>query len=116
MQVFNAKTQQVEDVKWSVDANNEVVATFADGTFLKFPSGTNENDLKAAVEAHQAANEGQEVITPEQEAAAAEQRQANEDLVAKLNGDTTPEGEQSNATESSEPADGEQSADAGESA
>ena len=102
MQVFNARTQQLEDVTWKVDDNNELVASFADGTFLKFPAGTTEEDLKTLVEAHQAANEGQEVITPEQEAAAAAQRQANEELVAKLNGDTTPEGEQSNAEQSSD--------------
>lgn len=109
MQVFNAKTQQLEDVTWKADDNNELVATFADGTFLKFPAGTTEEDLQRFADEHHAANEGQEVITPEMEAEREAQRQANEALVAKLNGDTTPEGEQSNAeqssdsTESSEP-------------
>lgn len=97
MQVFNAKSQQLEDVVWSVDANNEIVCTFADGHFYKFPGGLTQEELKAQVDALQASNEGQEIITPEMEAAAAEERAANEELVNSLNGNTMPAGDQTNA-------------------
>jgi hypothetical protein len=92
-QIFNAATQQIEDAEMSVDANNEIVATFADGSFVKFPSvivaleptadGTETittespmtvevlNDL---ITKHEEANRGQEIITAEVEQARVDQR------------------------------------------
>jgi DICT domain-containing protein len=90
MQVFNTRTQQLEDVTWSTDKNNEVLATFEDGTFVKFPAGTTMTDLKALVKQHKVANEGQEIISPEQEAEMLKQREQSEKLVEKLNGNAMP--------------------------
>lgn len=93
-QIFNAKTQQVEAATLEVDSNNEVVATFADGSFVKFPAGLSQTEFEALIADHEAANTGHEVITPEMEAAAAAARAASEALI----GNTMPEG-QSNVTE-----------------
>lgn len=92
MQVFNAKTQQVEDVTWSKEFNGELTATFADGGFVKFPAGISRDELGKLVEAHQQANEGQEVLTEEQLAADAEM----DALINDLNGGT-PKGVKTNA-------------------
>lgn len=89
MQIFNAKTQQSEEVVFSVDPNREIIATFPDGHFLKFPAGTSKEDLLSLIEEHEAANQGQEIITPEMEAAAAAEREAAEALVNELNSDNT---------------------------
>lgn len=96
MQIFNAKTQQLEDVDFAADKNHEIVATFPDGHFLKFPAGTTEEQAKELIEAHRVANEGQEVITPEMEAQIEAERQASEDLAAKLNGNTMPKESKTN--------------------
>lgn len=96
MQVFNARTQQLEDVTWHVEDNRELVATFADGSIVKFPAGTTEVELSLLVTKHAESNQGQEIITPEQEAAYAAERKSADDLVAKLNGNTMPQ-EQYNA-------------------
>ncbi len=64
MQEFNTQTQQDEEVEWSSDANNEIVATFENGDFVKFPA-VKKKELAKLVEAHQEANEGKEVITKE---------------------------------------------------
>lgn len=79
--IFNAKTQQVELAELSVDANNEIVATFSDESVVKFPAGLSKEEFAGLVEAHQKANEGQEVITPEKEAEAAKQRAASLALI-----------------------------------
>lgn len=98
MQIFNAKTQQDEDVIFSVDQNSEIVATFPDGHFLKFPAGATVDEIQALAVTHKELNSGQEVITPEQEAAMAAQRQASEDVVTQLNGPTSPESDKTNAS------------------
>lgn len=92
--LFNARTQQLENATLSVDANNEIVATFADGSFVKFPAGLSKEQFETAIAEHQKSNEGQEVITPELEAQRAAQRAASEALI----GNTMPEG-QSNVGE-----------------
>src|SRR3954462_2723955 len=97
MEVFNAKTQQLEEVEFSVDKNNEILATFPDGHFLKFPAGSTEAEVKDLLEAHHASNEGQEVITPEQEAEMQAQREASEAVAAKLNGNTMPSEDKTHA-------------------
>jgi hypothetical protein len=89
MQVFNAITQQLEDVEWSVDHNNEILATFADGHFYKFPAGLSKDELEVLVDAHKA-NEGQEVITPEIEAAQEAEKAEAVALVDELNGVEAP--------------------------
>ncbi len=96
-QIFNANTQQVEDAELAVDSNNEIIATFADGSFLKFPAGLDEGEFAAQIVAVQEANQGQEIITPEMEAQRAQQRAASEALINN-SGNTMPEGQQSNAT------------------
>lgn len=92
-EIFNSNTQQMETATLRVDKNNEIVATFEDGSFLKFPSTIIETapaeeggavttrpvtpeDLDGMVEAERVHNEGQEIITPEMEAAAAAAREA----------------------------------------
>lgn len=79
--IFNAATQQVEPAELTVDHNNEIVATFKDGSFLKFPAGLSKKDFEEQITLHQVHNEGQEVITPEYEAAKAAERKASLDLI-----------------------------------
>jgi len=81
MQIFNARTQEIEDAEMSVDDNNEIVATFADGGFVKFPAGLSEKDFEELIGLHQEHNEGQEVITPEMEAETARLRAASQALI-----------------------------------
>ncbi len=81
MDIFNARTQQVEEAEMSVDANNEIVATFDDGTIVKFPSGLTKAEFTKLIKAHKDANEGQEVITPEMEAEADKLRAASLALI-----------------------------------
>lgn len=76
-QIFHAKTQQVEDVEVTVDANNEIVATFADGHTLKFPAGIDAATLDKLIAAHEKANTGQEPVTEEQVAAQAAEQAAS---------------------------------------
>lgn len=85
MQVFNTATQKLEDVTWSVDKNNELVATFADESFLKFPAGLSKAQLQDQVDLVAVHNAGQEIITPEREAEIAEERSDAEALVNSLN-------------------------------
>lgn len=97
MQLFNAATQKDEDVVCTVDANNEVVATFEDGSFRKFPAGMTEDEIAEHAADIKAASIGQEVITPEMQAAQEEQTAASQELVDQLNnGNTMPEGNKTN--------------------
>lgn len=92
MNIFNARTQQIEDVSWTLDGNDELIATFADGGFLKFPH-VEPDELKVLIDAHESANGGQEIITEEQMRAQAKQQEANEKLLDQLNGNTMPDGD-----------------------
>lgn len=94
MQIFNARTQQEEDVVWSKASNSEIVATFTDSGFLKFPVDVTRADLETLVAAHRNANEGQEVITAEMLAHEAE----TDALLDELNGNTMPESNKTNAS------------------
>lgn len=95
MQVFNAATQQLEDVTWTADKEGDLIATFEDGTFLKFPAGLSKEELQSQVDTVEEVNEGQEVITPEMEAKKAEDLANSEALVNELNGvDNVPEAPQ----------------------
>lgn len=103
--LFNAASQTVEEAELSVDKNNEIVATFADGTFVKFAAGLDKEGFEAAIVAHQAANEGQEVITPEMEAEQAALRANSFALIGEdepKEADTTAS-EQSNAEPTDQP-------------
>src|SRR5258708_10147582 len=102
-QIFHAATQQLEDVTWATDHNNELIATFPDGRFLKFPPGLTEEELQTLIDDHQGANEGQEVITEEVLAAQEAEKAAADDLVNQLNGNTIPEGDKINAPTVAEP-------------
>lgn len=97
-QLFNAKTQQVEDAELTVDANNEIVATFADGCVLKFPAGLTDKQFEKLVEKHQSGNEGQEVITAEMEAERDKERSASFALI----GEVDPATEQSDESDAQE--------------
>lgn len=98
MQLFNATTQQDEDVTWSADHNHEIIATFANGHFYKFPAGSTIEEVQAHATAIKESSQGQEIITPEMEAAAAEEAKVSQDLVDQLNaGNTMPQGDQTNA-------------------
>jgi hypothetical protein len=56
-QIFNARTQRCEDADLSIGRNSEVIATFADGTFVKFPARLNSDQFTALIERHQQAND-----------------------------------------------------------
>lgn len=85
MQALNAKTQQMEDVTFSVDKNKEIVCSFADGHFLKFPAGTSKQQIIDLLEVHNRENAGKEIITPEMEAAEAAEQAEAQALVDDLN-------------------------------
>lgn len=85
--IFNTRTQQVEEAELTVDANNEIVATFEDGGIVKFPAGVGKAELAQLIKQHQDANEGQEIITPEQEA----EREAERNKALEVIGETTQE-------------------------
>lgn len=95
-EIFNAKTQKVEEAQLYVDNNNEIVATFEDGSFVKFPIGMTAKEFESAIAAHQEANHGQEVVTPEIEAQRVKDRAASEALINGSTEDTTSGEDQSN--------------------
>lgn len=97
-QIFNARTQQTETAEMSVDHNNEIVATFKDGSFVKFPAGLTREQFEDLILAHEADNTGQEPITEESLAAEAELK-ANSN---KLIGNTMPQGAKTNASSGNE--------------
>jgi len=84
-EIFNANTQQVEPAELTVDHNNDIVATFQDGSFLKFPAGLDRQQFEDQINLVQVHNQGQEVITPEYEAAKEAERAASLALI----GDTS---------------------------
>lgn len=86
-ELFNANTQQLEEAELSVDANNEIVATFTDGSVLKFPAGLTSKQLDKLAETHHTANDGKEIVTDEMEKANAAERAASFELI----GETDPE-------------------------
>lgn len=98
--LFNALTQQEEDATLVVDKNNEIVATFADGSFVKFPAGLDKKGFEELIKVHKTTNEGQEVVTEEQEAAEAAERAASEALIGETPGNTMPEGDKTDAPDS----------------
>lgn len=81
MLLFNANTQLEEEAETYVDHNNEIVATFADGSFVKFPAGLDKPTFESLIEEHKVANEGKEIITEEVEAEAQNQRANSEALI-----------------------------------
>lgn len=87
--LFNTRTQQLEEVEFTVDPNNEIVATFKDGGIIKFPAGLTRNEFETLIVQHEQANAGQEIITPEDEEIAEAERQNSLDLIE----DSTSEGD-----------------------
>jgi hypothetical protein len=85
MKAFNAKTQELEDVVFSLDLNNDIICTFEDGHFIKFPAGSTKDEILDLLALHEAQNEGQSVITPEMEEAQAEQKAQAEEVIDELN-------------------------------
>lgn len=92
-QLFNANNQQMEDAEFTVDANNEIVATFEDGSFIKFPDGLTKKQFETLIEKHRTDNEGQEVISPESEKELEAARKRNLDLIGE-----EPESDKTNAS------------------
>lgn len=86
IQVFHTGNQKVEDVVWSVDQNNDFLATFEDGTFLKFPAGATQEELLEQVAEHEVQNLGKQPITAEFLAEQAAINEKNEAVLAELNG------------------------------
>lgn len=101
MQIFNARSQQVEDAEMSVDANNEIVATFQDGGFIKFPAGLTKDEFDALIVKHEEDNKGQEIITPEMEAEKVAERAASLELIGETE---TPTEEATDVTTAAEDA------------
>lgn len=127
-QIFNNATQQLEDATLTVDANNEIIATFADDSFLKFPTVIvtetavgedapaavqTEPMTKAALDTlitlHQEHNEGKQIITPEVLAA---QEAVHDNALALIdeenetstdNGNTMPGGDQNDVPPTTNP-------------
>lgn len=79
--LFNTRTQQLEEVEFTVDLNNEIVATFEDGEIIKFPAGLTKNEFETLIVQHEQANVGQEIITPEDEELTEAERQNSLDLI-----------------------------------
>lgn len=73
-ELFNAKSQQVEEAQLTVDFNNEIVATFEDGGIIKFPASLTDTEFEKLITLHQKRNIGQEVITDEMLELQAEER------------------------------------------
>lgn len=80
-ELLNARTQELEDAVMSVDDNNEIIATFDDGSFIKFPAGLTQKQFDTAIDAHNGANIGQEPITEEYLKAQHDARAASEKLI-----------------------------------
>lgn len=87
-ELFNAKTQQVEEADFLVDEHNDIVATFDDGGVVKFPAGLTAEEFSEAIAAHEETNLGQEVITEEMEAEKAAQREASLALIGEVEAPT----------------------------
>lgn len=96
MKVFNARAHEEQEVEWSVDQNGELVATFEDNHFLKFPGDITEGELNKYLKEHNEAHQDQEVITPEVEAQRSKELEKVTKLADKLNGGT-PKGDKTNA-------------------
>ena len=54
--IFNPAAQADENAMCEVDGNGEVVCTFGDGGFVKFPAGLNGNQFDALIAQHREAN------------------------------------------------------------
>lgn len=99
MKVFNARTQKIEEPVWTKDTNGELVATFEDDTFVKFPANIDREELELLLIAHQEANEGQEVITEGMVEAEARAQAEDESFLNGLNtGNTMPESDKTDAS------------------
>lgn len=62
--VYNTSTQKVEDAELSVE-NREIVVTFKNGHFLKYPANIDAADFGKQLDALETAHAEQEIITPE---------------------------------------------------
>lgn len=85
--IFNPSTQQIEPAELTVDQNNEIVAEFSNGHFLKFPAGLPKEDLELHIEKVQEANEGQEIITEEYLAEKEAEREASLTAIGEITQD-----------------------------
>lgn len=85
-EIFNDTTQEVEVAELSVDQNNEIVAEFKNGHFVKFPAGLDKKGFQELIDAHHALNEGQEIVTPEMEAEKEAERAASLALIGEDDG------------------------------
>lgn len=100
-ELYNANTQQLEDADFAVDDNNEIVATFADGTFVKFPAGLTADEFENLKNVHAEVNTGKEIVTPEMEAAKDAERKNSLALIGEVETkeeDTTSESQSNDDT------------------
>lgn len=88
-ELFNAKTQQLEDAEMTVDDNNEIVATFADGGIIKFPASLTKPEFEKLITQHEKRNTGQEVITDEVLELQAAEKANSEELIGLTTNDNT---------------------------
>lgn len=102
-ELFNARTQQIEEAELTVDKNNEIVATFEDGGFIKFPAGMTKAEFTKALKLHEKHNVGQEPVDPEEEAAREAERLNSLKLIGET-GNTMPEGDKTNVPTDSDEA------------
>lgn len=57
--IFNTNSGKVEDANLTIDRNGEVVATFKDGSFLKFPAGLTTKEFDKLITEHEKQNKDQ---------------------------------------------------------
>lgn len=62
IQMFCANDQVEMAHSLDIDGNGEIVLTCSCGRFQKLPAGTDADGVRAFVEAHKAANEGQRSV------------------------------------------------------
>jgi thioredoxin reductase len=80
--IFDAAVQKEVDYVLTLDPNGEVVATSSEtGNTLKFPAGLSKAELDKLIAEHNEANEGQEVISAEEQKQREENLQKSQDLL-----------------------------------
>lgn len=103
-QLFNANTQQLEDAELTVDDNNEIIATFSDDSFIKFPPSLTQDEFDTLIARHEEQNSGHSVITAESEEIAQAERDNSHALInAKTDNTMSNKGDKTNAPSTNNP-------------
>ena len=74
--IFNANTQKKEPAELTVDNNGEIVATFEDNSFIKFPASKITAEIENLIDKHEEAN-----TLPEEQAKIEEARKEAESII-----------------------------------